>query len=378
MKKISKSNSFSVLIPDGESIFALKVLSCLGKKPGFKVYILSNDQYAKTRYSRYCHKFITHNATNDSDLLKAIVNTLRATHADVILPVDVAAIKLISSNRDIIGKLTNIVPVPPTNDIEIADDKWLTAKWLVSNKIEGPKTILYAPGNEFEERLRHLSFPVLIKPRKGSGGEGIKIFEDRNALINFCQKNSKASEIIVQSYINGFDIDCSILCKEGKILAFTIQKRIVYDQKPVRGEHAVDFLYDEKTYLVVQELAEKLKWSGIVHIDLRYDNLDNGVKVLELNPRFWSSVCYSVLAGVNFPYLTCIFALYQDCPRTEISSKRLIQFRSALKIIIQRILGKKREDLYFDHIFPENIPLNDPLPYLPIKYLRLFNKLNLK
>ncbi len=375
MKKSVENKSFSVLIPDGESIFALKVLRCLGEIKGIKVYILSNDPQAKVRYSRYCNKFITYIGKKDSDRLTAITNALIKIKADVILPVDIPTIRLLSANQKEIEKITRIAPLPIIEHIDIADDKWLTFNWMNENKIATPTAVLCQPGNDFEEKLLPISFPVLIKPRRGSGGEGIEIFRDKASLVNFCGKNIQSNQLIVQPFIKGFDIDCSILCKEGDILAFTIQKRFVYTDKPVSGELAVDFLYHESTYQTVKELAKKFCWSGIAHIDLRYDENDQQIKVIEINPRFWASVYYSLFAGVNFPYLACLFALKSELPKVEFCSKRLIQLRSAVKIILQRMINRKRKDLYFDNIFLDQISFKDPLPYLVSKYPTLFSKL---
>ncbi len=376
MEKPEKSKSFSVLIPDGESIFALKVLACLGAIKKIKVYILSNDLSAKVRYSRYCSSFITYSETNDSDRLTAIIDTIQKTNVDVVLPVDIKTIRLISANRQEIEKITRIVPLPEIGSIDIADDKWLSFNWMHENNIACPPTLLYNQGEDFEEELARFTFPVIIKPRKGSGGEGIEIFENLEAFLNFPEKNINAGEVIVQAFIKGFDIDCSILCKEGEILAYTIQKRFIYNKKPVYGELGIDFVYHESTLDIVKDLAKKFNWSGIAHIDLRFDETEQAMKVIEMNPRFWASVTYSIFAGVNFPYLDCLFALNYKLPKIGFYSKRLIQLRSAIKILIQRILEPKRKDLYFDHIFLNQISLKDPLPHLIPKYRRMFKKKN--
>lgn len=375
MKKSAENESFSVLIPDGESIFALKVLRCLGEIKSVKVYILSNDPQAKVRYSRYCDKFITYVEKKESDRLAAITNTLIKIKADVILPVDIPTIRLISANQKEIEKITQIVPLPVIESIDFADDKWLTFIWMNENKIATPPTLLYEQGNDFEEKLFRFTFPALIKPRKGSGGEGIEIFQDKASLVSFFEKNNKSNEAIVQPFIKGFDIDCSILCKDGNILACTIQKRFVYAEKPLSGDLAVDFLYHESTYQTVKELAKKFCWSGIAHIDLRYDENDQHIKVIEINPRFWGSVTYSLLAGVNFPYLDCLFALKSELPKVEFYSKRLVQLRSAVKIILKRMIKRKRKDLYFDNIFLNQVSFKDPLPYLVSKCTHICSKL---
>jgi len=366
---------FSVLIPDGESVFALKVLRCLGEIKRVKIYVLSNDRTAKARYSRYSSKFITYTEKNESDRLKAIINTLIEIKADVVLPVDIPTIRLISVNRSKIEKIARIPELPVLESIDIADDKWLTFNWMRENNIDTPATFLYERGNDIEEKFSSITFPALIKPRKGSGGKGIVVFQDKPSLVNFCQENVQSNEVIVQSFIKGFDIDCSVLCKAGEILAFTIQKRSVYLHKPVSGALAIDFLYDESTHEIVKEFIKKINWSGIAHFDLRYDENDQQIKVIEINPRFWASVSFSLFAGVNFPYLACLSTLKCPLPKVEFYSKRITQLRSGLKIILQKMINRKRKDLYFDNIFLDQVSLKDPLPYFVSKYPRTYRKL---
>jgi len=375
MKKPAKGHSFSVLIPDGESIFALKVLRCLGKIKGLRVYVLSSNPLAPIRFSRYCSRIITYIEVNDTDRLKAIRNAISNTKADVILPVDVKTIRLLSSNLKDINEITAIGPLPDVDSIDIADDKWLTFNWMKEHNVACPATLLYEESKEFHEQLKDFDFPVLCKPRKGSGGEGIKKFDDKESLLTYCSSNVNQGDVIIQSFINGSDIDCSVLCKQGEILAYTIQKRFVFAQKPVLGQEGVDFVYHEQTWNIIKELVKKFNWSGIAHIDLRIDEKDQDVKIIEINPRFWGSVMQSLFAGVNFPYITCLQALDYKIPDAEFSTKRTIQLRSAVKIILQRSIDPKRKDLYFDHIYLNEMSLKDPLPFFISKYPWLSDKL---
>ena len=60
----------------------------------------------------------------------------------------------------------------------------------------------------------------------------------------------------------------------------------------------VEFLYEDKLLKSVMILIKPLNWSGITHIDMRYDEKTNNFKVIEINPRFWSSIEASLFAGV--------------------------------------------------------------------------------
>lgn len=103
-------------------------------------------------------------------------------------------------------------------------NKWLLAEWLKKEDIPCPPTVLYQNNKEFEQCLHAMIFPVLVKPTKGANGQGVVIFENPLALLNFFKEQVYSEEFIIQSFIRGYDVDCSVLCQEGKILAYTIQK----------------------------------------------------------------------------------------------------------------------------------------------------------
>lgn len=71
----------------------------------------------------------------------------------------------------------------------------------------------------------------------------------------------------------------------------------------------IEFVNDEAVFAVTSRLMSELKWSGVAHIDLRYDRRDGKVKVLEINARYWSSILGSLAAGMNFPLLSCQSAM---------------------------------------------------------------------
>ena len=366
---------FSVLIPDGESNYALPVLRCLAQMKNVRTYILSNDPWAPSRFSRYASQFLSYtNEKGDEGRLAAIYDTVKKLKVNVVLPVDFQTIRLLSANGGALSRLTSVVPLPKTDALDIAADKWLLAEWLKENQVPGPATTLLKTGDGFEESVSAVSFPVLIKPRIGSGGVGIEFFDNPQALYNFCTEHVKSEEFILQSFINGYDIDCSVLCNEGKILAYTIQKGFMYGTQRISWPSGIDFLYDDNTYNIVRELVEKFNWSGIVHIDLRYDEQEKQVRILEMNPRFWATVSASVFPGVNFPYLACLAGLKHNLPEVVVQPKRVVRSGAAIKLLAQRFAYRKRADLYFDNSFIE-FTLRDPIPNMIGAYSKIYNKI---
>lgn len=374
MKDSGISTHFSVLIPDGESSHALPVLRCLGQIKNIRTIILSENLHAPVRFSRYAAQFLSYeNNEGNSGRLAAIIKIAKQTKPDIILPVDEPTIRLLAGHKETLSKFATLAPIPDCNSFDVAADKWLLAGWLRTHNISHPHTILYQTEDESKEALSGIPFPVLIKPRHGGGGKGIKYFDDPTVFANYCKENIPPEEFIVQSFIEGYDIDCSVICKEGEILAYTIQKGFMSGTYRFSIPAGVEFIDDESTYSIVAELVKKFNWSGIMHFDLRYDEQDKQLKVIEMNPRFWGSLLASTFAGVNFPYLACLAGLNSKLPETIVKRKRVVHPKATLSILAKRLMPGKQKDLYFDHTIMEFI-LKDPMPAIYSEFTRLFKK----
>jgi len=198
--------------------------------------------------------------------------------------------------------------VPSFASLRIALDKWDLARFLTAHALPHPATELLVRGQEALTRIAQLRFPLLLKPRCGGNGLGIHRCENMRALEHCTRGADLWGKTLVQTEIPGYDIDCSVLCREGEVLAYTIQKGFtgMADFRPPGG---IEFLEDERVIAVMRKLMAALRWSGVAHVDLRYDSLTDRINIIEVNPRFWGSVLGSLHAGVNFPYLACLEAL---------------------------------------------------------------------
>jgi len=374
MRRLKTENHFKVLIPDGESDHSLSVIRCLGEVKNIEVIVLSNNKSAPIRFSRYCSRFITYSeGNNEEEKLNAITHKLKELNIDVVLPIDIKTICLFSKYKERISKLATIAPLPDFDSFNTSNDKWLLTLWLEENNISYPTTIQYDASIGFQNISDCMTYPVLTKPRIGSGGVGINFFDNASNLEAFLKDITNHEEFIIQSHVNGYDIDCSVLCDSGKIIAHTIQKGFDFEPKRIAWPLGIEFLWDDKIYDIVTKIVEKFNWSGIMHIDMRYDEEIHQYKVIEINPRFWASVTASIFAGVNFPYLTCLTALKKDIPNIKLMPKRVVRSKKAFKMFVKRILYKKQKDKNLYNSYFEII-IRDPMPEV-YKIVKRFSRI---
>ncbi|TDU34497.1 ATP-grasp domain-containing protein [Gelidibacter sediminis] len=357
--------SVSILVPDAESHLSIYVINSLSQIKDIKIFIMSNEKYTPLRYSRHIHHFSYYIKSEHAlDWISNINIEIKTHQIDMIMPIFENGIETIIKYRNYL-KTNKVCLLPSFKNFEIAKNKWLLSKHLLGNDIPSPRTILYSPQHTFN--LEQFTFPIILKPiLETGGGDGVYFFENSEAFQSHVLKTKIISDQIVQEYVKGYDIGCSVLCENGKILAFTIQKGTMLNSNPFRPLLGVKFVFEDDLYKTVEKLMKSLHWSGVAHIDLKYDAENKMFKVIEINPRFWGSLDASLMAGVNFPYLYCLASLNQ---RFDLPDYKHIDYLN-LKGLAKSIT--KHKSLLFDFNFiskntPMTLLLLDPFTTV-IKY----------
>jgi D-alanine-D-alanine ligase-like ATP-grasp enzyme len=319
----------TILIPDGESTLTKHVIHCLAYFPDIDIHVLSKDPNSIIRHSRFIKSFrvyddkkitskpveLTGNATIDdlrlyhhydperrSAIMDEIVSYAKKVQAEIIFPVDEHIIKILGHERSALQAASLKILTPDIAMFLTAIDKWELSRFLKEKNIPHPATARFKPGNPLSV-LGDVTFPVIIKPINQGNALGIRSFRDEQSFRNFFENEKVEHEYIVQPLINGYDIDCSVLCSDGKVLAYTIQKAVQHAAVEYRAAVGIEFLKNDEVIDVVRRMMSELKWSGVAHVDLRYDADRKEVKVIEINARYWGSLLGSLNAGVNFPFL---------------------------------------------------------------------------
>lgn len=241
----------------------------------------------------------------------------RQKRADVLLPVS-EAIHDAAARLDVLRREIAVAPVPSVDIFNAAVDKSALAEIMAEHNIPSPPTVCCQPGAQLEQALGDLPFPALLKPAQGSDGSQIRRFETAAALLEFLDQNPDCTAgYLIQSYLEGYDISCGVLCQQGRLLAHTMQRATILRPRPFASPAGIQFIKDEQTFEIISRLFSVLNWNGIANVDLRYEQQTQQVAVLEINPRFWGSLLGSLRAGVNFPYLACLAALGIPFPQPD-------------------------------------------------------------
>ena len=303
----------TVLIPDGEKLYSFYVIYCLKKAcRNLKFIVWSDKFYTNPPYSKYISECRRPPARHDMDsYYERLLDMIRTENVDLLLPCTTDGIEFILHHREDLEKECALIALPPLQTFDLVSDKWALHQTLAAGGIPTPASALFRDA----EQLKDARYPVMLKPTHGESGVNIRKLDRMpdQALIETLQ--NAGEDFIIQQFIDGCDIDCSILASEGRILAHTIQMNIGDKSRFNPGNDKIKFVRDDRLLETVRKTSELLSWTGVAHIDLIRDARGT-YQIIDFNPRFWGSILGSYSAGVNFPFLLYQLTLNLDfeCP----------------------------------------------------------------
>jgi len=164
-----------ILVLDGQSRSALGVVRSLSQK-GLSVIVGSSDAFGMANYSRCVKKHFTY--VYDPDALEkahsTILEQVKILRPKVLMPVMNPSWSIIYTFYEDYKHLTKIVPNPGKDCFDKLFDKSYLAEVSKKHGVPIPKTYMPENIDNALSLIDKLPYPVLLKPKEGQGGLGIK------------------------------------------------------------------------------------------------------------------------------------------------------------------------------------------------------------
>lgn len=177
--------------------------------------------------------------------------------------------------------------------VKIANDKFLTADFLMNNGFPFPFSVMANDIKKLNEIERKLGFPLFAKPFDGARSLGIKKIENHEELMEIYDPNSN---LVVQQFLKEddgeFTSGCIVL--DGKCKAVVTLRRDLRDGNTYRAYR------DEETSKYddfIIAIAEKLNPDGPVNFQFRIS--DGKPVIFEINGRFSGTTPLRHFFGFN-------------------------------------------------------------------------------
>jgi carbamoyl-phosphate synthase large subunit len=251
------------------------------------IWILGLDAASDFPSKYFLDQFVRLPLVSDGSYVDALSAALEAHKIDVLLAGIDSEISVLSAARHRLPTTTN-VPLAPSKLVEAADDKLLTAEFLSSCGIRAPVTCS-------AEVPVDIGLPVVAKPRRGHGGQGVTVLYDQQALQTFLE--TRPQNYCLQRYIGGPEITVGFLYDSVGVLRDAIaMERTLESGRTVRAK----VLDDLSIHQFMEDFGRKVPGIGAINAQLRWHE-DEGPTVFEINARLSGSTEMRVAVGFNDP-----------------------------------------------------------------------------
>ena len=357
-----------VLIPDGEYALALPVIRSLGVAGEMEIEVVALNRWYGAAASRYCSGVhLTSAGLQDAVRLDAILNAVTRSRPDVILPTSLEGARLTLDGLSEISRLGAAAILPDRQTLELANDKASLCGFAKSLGLLVPSFLVYPDQVPDPSKLDTIAYPVLRKPAAMCGGLGIQSFNDALELKRFLAQDPSAksnARCLLQDYLQGSDISLNVLCRDGEILAHTIQSNTIRMYPRFGAAAGMHFLRDDAVMEMGRRLMSALRWNGVANLDMIRCSSTGKVLLLEVNPRFWSSLMGSTHAGVNFPLLAVRCALGLAVPATDYQEISFVDKSIVFEEFGRNLLGRPRLPRFRFRNSSLASVVNDPKPVI--------------
>lgn len=187
----------------------------------------------------------------------------------------------------------------PNEIVEIAFDKYETHRYLSGKGIPSVPTY-----NSLEEVIqllesKDISFPLVVKPAKGSASLGIHIVYTKEELKTAFALDE---ENIIQPFYNDkeFGVDVYIDMESGDLVDLFIKEKI--RMRSGETDKSVS-IHNDKIENLIREVIEATNFRGPIDIDCF--EYKGEYYISEINPRFGGGYPHAYEMGCNFmKYIT--------------------------------------------------------------------------
>lgn len=289
-----------VLVTDGDGKQPLAMIRGL-KELGCHVTVLCTSKmdtcYASNKPDRKILKKDLHET--DEKYFEYVLSLVSTGEFDVLMPVAEKNTDFVTRHEDEFKKFVKLACAP--RDVYIkAYDKQTTFEQAMKSGIPCPYT--RRKDQDIEDFLQHVKFPIIIKPRSGSGSIGFHKFDteeefrERLADVSF-----NVDEYVVQEFIH-FDhrIGTNLFVDKKGNICTSYAVDVLRWFPPDGGPGVMIQTVDAHEILqYAGKLLQDLGWQGFANVAIMIDKETGEPRLLEINGRIPASVKVAYMLGYN-------------------------------------------------------------------------------
>lgn len=242
---------------------------------------------------------------DDPNFTSALLKEAIVNDVDLVIPTVDSELRGASAAREQFAAHGVRLLVESTSTLDTCLDKYELIQ-RCHDVVRTPRTILLTDDSA-EEAASLLGSPLVVKPRRGSGGRGFEVIDDTAAL----DRLPRDGTILMQEYLPGDEYSIDVLASpDGHVVVAVPRRRDRVDSGiAVAGRTVRDKALEE----FGTRVAAAIGATTVVNIQCR-GAADGTPALLEVNARFPGTMALTMAAGVNMPALAVDAALGRPLP----------------------------------------------------------------
>lgn len=250
-------------------------------------------------------------AVYDPSYIDMTLDICKKYNINALLCLNDLELPILAENKAKFESIGVTVIVSDPKVIDIAFDKYKTARWVESIGLNAPKTYVTLTSAKEALAKGEISFPLFMKPRWGSGSIGLETIDDMEELdiyYHLLMKKIKKTilatasvgdeYIMIQEKLTGNEYGLDVMNDlQGNNVGVSVKQKLAMRAGETDKAITVDI---PEVYEMGHKIGENLKHIGNLDVDIM-QRANGDYCVLELNPRFGGGYPFSYEAGANMP-----------------------------------------------------------------------------
>jgi carbamoyl-phosphate synthase large subunit len=244
-----------------------------------------------------------------------LLDRCRALGVDVVLPTVDAELLPLARAREEFAAAGVALLLAPAAALEVILDK-LTLAEHCAGVVAVPRTELFGPSFD----SAGWTYPVVVKPRRGSGSRGVIIVDSAAELAAL----DRSPSLIVQEFLPGEEYSVDVLADAaGQVIASVPRLRARVDSGVSVGGRTV---HDPEVERFGRVVAQATGVTYVANVQCRRD-IDGVPALLEVNPRMPGTLGLTIASGVDMPRLALAILLGRPVPASvDFCERAVVRF----------------------------------------------------
>jgi carbamoyl-phosphate synthase large subunit len=208
----------------------------------------------------------------------ALLALVAAEGATLLVPTVSEELPLVARLRPRVLALGCALAMGAPSGVEVAGDKLLTARALAARGVSVPRT--HAANGDRARIAEALGLPVIVKPRQGRGGRGVRVLRAAEELVA-----AAGADAVFQEYAPGDEFDVNLfLERSGEVAAAAVLRKTALRDGETGNATGVERVDHPAVRDLAIRAARALELAGPLDVDVRLRR-DGAPVILEINAR---------------------------------------------------------------------------------------------